>query len=408
MKKIRLSISFAAALLLLTTVSTGLSQVRAEDREPIHTTQATITFKDTEKHWAEASIKKAVEKGYVDGYPGGIFKPNTDISRAEFVKMVVTANNLPVELGSGKWFEAYVAEAVENKWYLPSDFNNTEIEWNKKITREEMAKIAVRAVGETTDEADKWMYLATKKGLITGLGAGKLGEKELTTRAQSVTIIERILAIKGGATLPVDKYAVSSAELVWHGTNMFTVMPEMFNDVDVNSLNGKPIEEMWNEKMMTIDSKDGLYRGQVEAVIVIDMEDKKDPNWKLVPNVKDLKWFSGDYEARYKIMDWPKSYLIVIKSKVMYNKDTDLYADINIVPVAINGFNTSDKKAFFSGKLNQLADVYENRANEWRMAIIPKIGWINTSGYIGFSIATPTSSNYRYKTQDLLNLPIKE
>lgn len=408
MKKVRLSICFAATVLLLTTASAGGAQVRAEDRDAIHNNQVTTTFTDIEKHWAEASIKKAVEKGYVDGYPGGIFKPNIDITRAEFVKMVVTATNLPVEQVSGKWFEAYVVEAAENKWYLPSDFGNTEIEWNKKITREEMAKIAVRAVGETTNEADKWMYLATKKGLITGLGAGKLGEKELTTRAQSVTIIERILSVKGGTTLPVDKYAISSAELVWHGTNMFTVMPEMFEDIDVSKLNGKPIEEMWNEKNMTIDSKDGKYRGQIEAVVVIDMEDKKDPNWKLVPNAKNLKWFSGDYTASYRIMDWPESYLIVIKSKIVYNKDTKSYTDLKDVLFSFDGFNTADQRLFSKGKLNQSAWVYQHKAFDIGIVIVPKKGWVNTTGYKGLTIYTPGGSNYTYKYENVLYLPIKE
>ncbi|OZQ56766.1 hypothetical protein CA600_30760, partial [Paenibacillus sp. VTT E-133280] len=95
---------------------------------------------------------------------------------------------------------------------------------NKTITRQEMARIAARATGLETKEDDKWMYLATKSGLISGLGAGKLGEKENTTRAQSVATVERVLTVKGGGKLPTDKYAISSAEIAWHKTNIFTVM----------------------------------------------------------------------------------------------------------------------------------------------------------------------------------------
>ncbi|OZQ56763.1 hypothetical protein CA600_30765, partial [Paenibacillus sp. VTT E-133280] len=95
---------------------------------------------------------------------------------------------------------------------------------NKTITRQEMARIAARATGLQTKEDDKWMYLAAKSGLISGLGVGKLGEKENTTRAQSVATVERVLTVKGGGKLPTDKYAISSAELAWHKTNIFTVM----------------------------------------------------------------------------------------------------------------------------------------------------------------------------------------
>ncbi|WMT42061.1 hypothetical protein RE628_06385 [Paenibacillus sp. D2_2] len=81
--------------------------------------------------------------------------------------------------------------------------------------------------------------------------------------------------------MPVDKYAVSNAELAWHGTNIFTIMPEVFVS-DESKLKGRTVEELWNEEMMTITSKDGKYKAQLEALIAIDMEDPNDPNWKLL------------------------------------------------------------------------------------------------------------------------------
>ena len=72
------------------------------------------------------------------------------------------------------------------------------------------------------------MYLATKAGLIKGVGIGQIAPKGLTTRAQAIVVIERILSKNTGASLDVDKYAVGSAEIAWHGTNIFTVMPEMW------------------------------------------------------------------------------------------------------------------------------------------------------------------------------------
>ena len=45
-------------------------------------------FSDTEGHWAKAHIDFSATRGYVVGYPEGIFAPNRDISRAETVAMV--------------------------------------------------------------------------------------------------------------------------------------------------------------------------------------------------------------------------------------------------------------------------------------------------------------------------------
>jgi Leucine-rich repeat (LRR) protein len=42
-------------------------------------------FGDTAGHWARGYIASATEKGYVTGYPGGTFKPNNGITRAEAV-----------------------------------------------------------------------------------------------------------------------------------------------------------------------------------------------------------------------------------------------------------------------------------------------------------------------------------
>lgn len=76
--------------------------------------------------------------------------PNAKVSRAEFIKMIVTAIGQTVETTEGKWYEGYVNAAEQAKLYVNSDFANSELEWNAKITRKEMARIAARATGLET------------------------------------------------------------------------------------------------------------------------------------------------------------------------------------------------------------------------------------------------------------------
>jgi len=45
-------------------------------------------IKDYEGHWAETYIKKAINYGYMTGYPDGSFKPDNPISRAEFARVL--------------------------------------------------------------------------------------------------------------------------------------------------------------------------------------------------------------------------------------------------------------------------------------------------------------------------------
>jgi len=401
-KWIAKSIGGAALLSLLL----GTVVASAADPEAVETNEVTVEagqtlpssgsvqFSDVGAgHWAKAAIQTAVSKGYVSGYPGGKFKPEQAITRGEFMKMVVTALGLPTEAAEGTWYEPYVKAAQNKSLYAAVDFANNEEQWNKDITRQEMSRIAVRAIGQTTSENDKWMYLATKSGLITGLGKGVLGEDKTTTRAQSVTIIERILKVNAGETLPVDKYAVSNAELAWHGTNIFTVMPEIFVS-DESNLKGRTVEELWNEEMMTITSKDGKYKAQLEALIAIDMEDPNDPNWKLLPPVEELKWFDGDYEdTSLKILKWPQSYLLVMKTKLIFNNDTKKYS--NSVRFSVSGFVPSDEKKFYSGELNSYAFVYHHELFDIPVRIIPKRGWLLDKEHgITFSLETPSSSAY--------------
>lgn len=47
-----------------------------------------LNFTDTEGHWAEREIDWAYKKGCIKGYPGGEFKPDKNISRAELYEMV--------------------------------------------------------------------------------------------------------------------------------------------------------------------------------------------------------------------------------------------------------------------------------------------------------------------------------
>lgn len=59
-------------------------------------------FSDTANHWAKGYIQKAKELGWVGGYKDGTFRPNGFITRAEMVKIVCIAEGLePSTIPSG-------------------------------------------------------------------------------------------------------------------------------------------------------------------------------------------------------------------------------------------------------------------------------------------------------------------
>ena len=77
-------------------------------------------------------------------------------------------------------------------------------------------------------------------------------------------------------------------------------MPEMWvtPESDWKQAGKSSVEEMWNEKLMTITSKDGLYQGKLEALIAIDLADPNDPNLGLIAPMNTLKWFNNKPDVR--------------------------------------------------------------------------------------------------------------
>ncbi|MBD7970287.1 S-layer homology domain-containing protein [Paenibacillus gallinarum] len=344
-------------------------------------TAATTQFTDVKpNHWAYSAINKGVSKGYIEGYQNGTFKPNASVTRAEFVKMVVSAMKLETTPASGKWYVQYVNAASKAGLYASADFSNNEAAWTKVMTRDEMARVASRAIGETTKENDKWMYLATKTGLIEGVGKGQIAPKGLTTRAQAVVLIERILSKNSGGYLEADKYAVGSAEIYWHGTNIFTVMPEMWvtPESDLKQNGKSSVEDMWNENLMTITSKDKLYQGKLDALIAIDLADPNDPNLGLITPINTLKWYNNRPSiTNLMVKDQKNSYVLFFKGGTVYNKDTKKYNPNKNLQFRVDGFDSPDLDAFFKkGVLNTSARVYRNSLTDTPAVIIPKTGTI--------------------------------
>ncbi|PKQ88811.1 S-layer homology domain-containing protein [Paenibacillus sp. BGI2013] len=358
---------------------------------------ASLQFSDVKSsHWAYSAVQKAISKGYIEGYTNGTFKPDVSVTRAEFAKMVVAAMELDVQEASGKWYVPYVNSATKAGLYASADFSNNDAGWNKVMTRDEMARMAARAIGEITKENDKWIYLATKAGLIQGVGKGQLAPKGLTTRAQAVVLIERILSKNTGANLDVDKYAVGNAEIAWHGTNIFTVMPEMWvtPESDWKRAGKASIEDMWDESKMTITSKDGLYQGKLEALIAIDLADPNDPNLGLIAPINTLKWFNNRPDVNnLMVKDQKNSYVLYFKGKTVFNKDPKKYNTYDYLKFRVDGFESPDFDAYTEkGVLNTTSRVYRNTRTDIPAVMIPKTGTIQQTDLV-IRLQTPAGGS---------------
>lgn len=318
MKKVW-SVALTIILLWSLTIQVGHSPVEA----------AAISFPDIKGHWAESSINNAVKKGYVGGYPDGSFRPENTLTRAEFMKMLVAALGLETKTGgSGKWYKPYIDAAIAEGIYKTGDFANEAYE--KSLTRAEMATVVVRATGVKDVEPKQGLYLATSKGLIGGTSPGEISADGFSTRAQAIVVIERLLSVNAGKQLPVDKYAVAAAEIYWHRTNIYTVAPELFNQGGTSIRNTNI--NYWNESRLTLTSRDGNYKAELEELVAIDLSDPKDPNRKLLPPIDKLFFeYFVDREVGYKKVQLKEKsdyYVIVPKSKLIHKKNNSYLDDM--------------------------------------------------------------------------------
>ncbi|MFD1952780.1 S-layer homology domain-containing protein [Paenibacillus thailandensis] len=276
-KGLRLRNLVAGAL----TVSFLLAAGGGIPSSPVQAASEKATFKDTIPAWAKSSVETAVQAGILSGYPDGTFKPNNPITRAELLKVMALTFDLKVNTAtSGAWYLPYKQALMDAKIYMANDYTG---DINKSVTRNEMAKLAIRgAKAEYRGKfmtAAELMFRAVNAGLLgrTGTNADTIDTAGTTTRAQAAVLITRLLQLQNGGTLPVDKGASSAAEIAWHRHNMIT----MFNQNDLVPLPyTKNIDSTYDvviEQLIILDPGDstGYYSEYTNQVNNWELSGKK-------------------------------------------------------------------------------------------------------------------------------------
>lgn len=359
-------------------------------------------FTDMTGHWAADAVRQAVAKGYVDGYPDGTFKPDRAVTRAEFVAMLAKALRWQLPQANGAWYEPYVQAAVAQGIHRAGDFASGD--WNTPITRQDMMRLAVRAVDEKyrdpkdTTKDKYFVYAAAKKGLLRGVDdTGTLMPDGTTTRAQAVTVIERVLTLAAGGTLPVDKYAVNRAGVYALKTNMFDVWPELFGGEQImrRDLKGNPVGGIWNPDELYIETPDGKYRGELDAIILIDLDDPTDPHRGLVP-INEAYWenFYLLGPERFKpLRDVRNAYVIYDINRQVYNKDPNIYGNSGLVRTGLWGL-LDDEEAMKRGEMKGTAGIALD--TNWKKPLTAGVisKKIRTEGYVAIDIAAPAIPPY--------------
>lgn len=187
---------------------TNNNQTNAENKD---------LFKDlTRAHWAAAAVARLVNKNVVSGMGNGMFEPDLNVTREQFVKMASLATSINhgkeksvfTDVPDGSWYCEYVM-AAKNSGIINGISENT-FGTGMNITREDMAVIVYNILtknNKTYEDADdspsdfesvseyakKAVECLYSRKIINGMGDGTFAPKSYATRAQAAVIIDAMM-----------------------------------------------------------------------------------------------------------------------------------------------------------------------------------------------------------------------
>ena len=171
--------------------------------------------------WAVEGVNYCMKNKILEGTPEGDLMLGANLTRAQMAKILVVSFDLTADKDTSfpdvpktDWSYKYVS-AIEK--YMPK--TNSTFNGNEKVTREEFAATLVRASGlnkgnirnerilnvnfsdasEVSDEYKTLLCIAVERAYMKGDG-GKIMPKNLLTRAEVCTLIQRVTEGKNALT----------------------------------------------------------------------------------------------------------------------------------------------------------------------------------------------------------------
>ena len=183
-------------------------------------------FRDTTNHWSKVYVDELSSKNLINGYEDGSFRPNNNMTRVEFYKVVnqmakydKTYRVSFSDVDKSNWYYKDVAKGIKAGFIVPT---MGKLNPNKPITREEVIAIIGKVyelpekpgvVSKFTDRSNiskgaiGYAGVLVEQGVINGYPDGTLGPKNNITRGEVAKILSVIMGKQG---MPANKYLSDS------------------------------------------------------------------------------------------------------------------------------------------------------------------------------------------------------
>ena len=202
---------------------------------PVPTPIVETSFTDINGHWAEDTIIKWENEGIINGYDDNTFKPDNSVTRAEFAKIITLAFELKkaesinyIDVDIQKWYYPYIERSgklipiysmvkTDENVFLP-DENAIRIHVAEALTELKLKTDNLNINIPETDELRsslnslfkdeeyknqtdvnaerimKYTWLSKETGIMEGDDNGYFRPYDNITRAELITIIDRIFS----------------------------------------------------------------------------------------------------------------------------------------------------------------------------------------------------------------------
>ncbi|MFZ5944565.1 MAG: S-layer homology domain-containing protein [Bacillota bacterium] len=187
-----------------------LAEIKKKVQDKLSNSQALPVPSDIYGHWAEQDIKQAMRLGWMGGYSDGTIKPDSPMSRGEFASvleraLLLRSNNRTVTYNDtdGHWAKESIHN-IANLGVTPID-PSRRFRPNDPITRGEIAQMINSLIQVRADSYYQFMDVpsnhasataianTTQAGIMAGMGGLNFGPAENATRAQALAVLLRLL-----------------------------------------------------------------------------------------------------------------------------------------------------------------------------------------------------------------------
>ena len=242
-------------------------------------TSSFAAFSDVSGHWCEAEINDFEESGFVDGYLDDTFRPDNEVTRAEFCKIVNSYMGYEV---SGEWQSANMDMAKE-KGYLTTG------EAESLISREEAFTVLSRVMKLDSDvetaelgyndveEISVWALPAIKQltqlEYVEGHEDNMLKPKDNMTRAELVKVLYQYIGIGGLDEEPeIVEFKVGYMKHNQYGLEFIEIEDDLTISIDDTVLLAATVEENDGDADFQIVSGAELVEFEKEDLILTAKE----------------------------------------------------------------------------------------------------------------------------------------